>query len=180
MLKNFVIVLINRWKVIFSDKSFSSSTFLNTDIRKLLSPEKEVRIFLLHWEGVANIKDPWFQNCWVFFSSQPWVLFNHNLFFWESNKYIHYIFGDMNHFVLRWTLSFPWPFHSQDLFSNSPYCLPYHSYDVSLENLVLDHLITLQLIFSFVHITYNICLMLCWYFERRIPVLVTHARWRVK
>ena len=33
------------------------------------------------------------------------------------------------------------PFHSQDLISNSPYCLPYNSYDVSSENLVLDQLI---------------------------------------
>ena len=35
---------------------------------------------------------------------------------------------------------FDWPFNSQDLiiqiFSNSPYCLPYSSCDVSLENLV--------------------------------------------
>ena len=47
MLKNFVIVLINRWKVIFSDESFSSSTFFNSDTCKLLSPEKEVRIFFI-------------------------------------------------------------------------------------------------------------------------------------
>ena len=33
------------------------------------------------------------------------------------------------------------PFNSQDLISNSPYCLPYSSCDVSLENLVLDQLI---------------------------------------
>ena len=33
------------------------------------------------------------------------------------------------------------PFHSQNLISNSPYYLPYNSYDVSLENLVLDQLI---------------------------------------
>ena len=32
------------------------------------------------------------------------------------------------------------PFHSQDLISNSPYDLPYNSYDVHLENLVLDQL----------------------------------------
>ena len=32
------------------------------------------------------------------------------------------------------------PFHSQDLISNSPYYLPYSSYDVSSENLVLDQL----------------------------------------
>ena len=30
------------------------------------------------------------------------------------------------------------PSHSQDLISNSPYCLPYNSYDVSSGNLVLD------------------------------------------
>ena len=67
MLKNFVIVLINRWKVIFSDESFSSSTFFNSDICKLLSPEKEVRIFLLHWDRVAYIKDPWFLKLLIFF-----------------------------------------------------------------------------------------------------------------
>ena len=33
------------------------------------------------------------------------------------------------------------PLNSQDLISTSPYCLPYSSYDVSLENLVLDQLI---------------------------------------
>ena len=30
------------------------------------------------------------------------------------------------------------PFISQDLISNSPYCLPYKSYDVGSENLVLS------------------------------------------
>ena len=30
------------------------------------------------------------------------------------------------------------PFFSQDLISNSPYCLPYKSYDVSSENLVFS------------------------------------------
>ena len=34
-----------------------------------------------------------------------------------------------------------YPFNSQDLISNSPYCLPYNSYNVSSENLVLDQLI---------------------------------------
>ena len=41
----------------------------------------------------------------------------------------------------RISLGFPLPVYSltpQDLISNSPYCLPYSSYDVSLENLVLD------------------------------------------
>ena len=32
-------------------------------------------------------------------------------------------------------------FNAQDLIGNSPYCLPYTSCDVSLENLVLDQLI---------------------------------------
>ena len=92
MLKNFVIVLINRWKVIFSDESFSSSTFFNSDICKLLSPEKEVRIFLLHWDRVAYIKDPWFLKLLIFFAaSQPWVFFNHYLLVWKSNKCIQYI-----------------------------------------------------------------------------------------
>ena len=35
------------------------------------------------------------------------------------------------------------PFNSQDLLSNSPYCLPYKSCNVSLENLVLDQLMVL-------------------------------------
>ena len=30
------------------------------------------------------------------------------------------------------------PFFSQDLISNSPYCLPYKSYDVGSENLVFS------------------------------------------
>ena len=39
---------------------------------------------------------------------------------------------------LTWTVQ---PFNCQDLISNSPYCLLFNSYDVNLENLVLDHLI---------------------------------------
>ena len=30
--------------------------------------------------------------------------------------------------------------HSQDLFSNSPYCLSYNSYDTGTDNLLLDQL----------------------------------------
>lgn len=37
------------------------------------------------------------------------------------------------------------PFHSQDVNSYSPDCLPYSSYDASSENLVLDRLIIPQL-----------------------------------
>ena len=54
-----------------------------------------------------------------------------------------------------WNEKFPksWPFHSQDLISNSPYYLPYNSYDVSSENLVLDQLIIPWLIFFSILIT---------------------------
>ena len=49
------------------------------------------------------------------------------------------------------------PFNLQDLISSSPYCLPYSSFNVSFENLVLDQSIIPQLIFFFILIT---CLMI--------------------
>ena len=52
------------------------------------------------------------------------------------------------------TFKIPSPFHSQDLISNSPYDLPYNSYDFRLENLVLDQLhVIIPLIFFFILIT---------------------------
>ena len=45
------------------------------------------------------------------------------------------------------------PLTSKISFSNSPYCLPYSSCDVSLENLVLDQLMIPQLMFFFILIT---------------------------
>ena len=45
------------------------------------------------------------------------------------------------------------PFHPQDLISNSPYYLPYSSYDVSSENLLLDQLIIPWLTFFSILIT---------------------------
>ena len=45
------------------------------------------------------------------------------------------------------------PFNSQDLISNSFYCLPYSSCDINLENLVLNQLIIPWLIFFFILIT---------------------------
>ena len=45
------------------------------------------------------------------------------------------------------------PFHHQDLISNSPYCLPYNSYDVNSENLALDQLKIPALTFFFILIT---------------------------
>ena len=49
--------------------------------------------------------------------------------------------------------NFPWPFHSQDLISNSPNCLLYSSCDISLENLVLDQLIIPYSRFFLIHVT---------------------------
>ena len=56
--------------------------------------------------------------------------------------------GPVKSLTLSSTLSLPW---SQ--FSGSPYCLPYNSYDVSSESLVLDQLMIPKLIFFFIHIT---------------------------
>ena len=49
--------------------------------------------------------------------------------------------------------NFSKPFDSQDLISNSPYCLPYSSCDVNLENLSLDQFVIPWLIFFFILIT---------------------------
>ena len=56
------------------------------------------------------------------------------------------------------------PFHFQDLISGSPYCLQNSSYDVSLENLVMDQLIIPLLTFVFFLITcfLDILLMFRW------------------
>ena len=45
-------------------------------------------------------------------------------------------------------------------FGNSHYFLPYSSYDISLENLVLDQLIIPKLIFFFVLITFLLDIVL--------------------
>ena len=52
------------------------------------------------------------------------------------------------------------PFSSQDLISSSLYCLPYSSYDVRSENLVLDQLIIPLMIFFFILITYLLDIVL--------------------
>ena len=53
------------------------------------------------------------------------------------------------------TIKIPSPqsFHSKDIICSSPYCLPYNSQDISLENLVLDQLIVPKLIIFFIRIT---------------------------
>ena len=58
-----------------------------------------------------------------------------------------------------------WPFHSQDLINNSPYCLPYNSYDVSSENLVLSQLIVPKLIFFLILFTFLFDIVLIWWWE---------------
>ena len=52
------------------------------------------------------------------------------------------------------------PLHSQDLFSNSPYCLQYN-YDVGLQNLVLDQLLPPKWYYSLFSLV--VCLILYWY-----------------
>ena len=52
------------------------------------------------------------------------------------------------------------PFHSQDLISNSPFCLPYNSYDISQENLGLDQPMISWLIFFFILLTYLLDIVL--------------------
>ena len=58
------------------------------------------------------------------------------------------------HFLLVSQGSFDYkPLKSQDLISNSPYCLPNDSHFVSLENLVSDQLAILLVTFFFILIT---------------------------
>ena len=57
------------------------------------------------------------------------------------------------HLILKLRETNHKPFNSQDLISNSPYCLPYSFCDVSLENLVLDQLIIPLLIFFYILVT---------------------------
>ena len=65
------------------------------------------------------------------------------------------------------------PFNSQDLISNSPYCLPNDSHYVSLENVVLNQFVIPWLIFFFNshHFSAQYCIDLV----RRNSVLVTHG-----
>ena len=51
-------------------------------------------------------------------------------------------------------------FHSQDGISNSCYSLPYNSFVVNLENLVLDQLIIPQVIFFSILITFLVDVVL--------------------
>ena len=65
---------------------------------------------------------------------------------WGKVSQVQLIFGTgpLLYYALKcikWILNTRHKKCLRDLISNSPYCLPYISYDVSLENLVLDRLI---------------------------------------
>ena len=64
------------------------------------------------------------------------------------------------------------PFHFKDLITNSPSCLSYNSYDVSLENLVLDQLTIPQLKFFLNLINFLLEIVLILYGE---ILLVIHG-----
>ena len=66
------------------------------------------------------------------------------------------------------------PFNSQDLISNSPYCLLHNSYDVSLENLLLNRLIILLIINIYLHSSHFFARQ-CIVIVRRNSFLVTHS-----
>ena len=77
------------------------------------------------WEG---LKDKFWEGAWqneitVLYDNTPWKF---------------KIMTTMTQ--RREEVKYHWPFHSQDLFSNSPYCLSYNSYDTGTDNLVLDQL----------------------------------------
>ena len=61
-------------------------------------------------------------------------------------------------FTAYYQYAYPLPFLSQDLIS-SPYCLPYNSYDVSLENLVMHQLMIYWYFSLFSSLD---CMKLCW------------------
>ena len=91
----------------------------------------EIRYYLLLWEKYASET-----NLFLFLPFKKYLF---------VSDCICFLFHD---FLL--TLSFS---RSQ---SNSPYCLLYNLYDVSLENLVLDQLIIPSLICFFI-LTYYLC-----------------------
>ena len=70
MLTNFVIVLINRWKVTFSAESFFLNIF-NSDICKLLRSFKISKDFFLHWDRVEHIKEYSFKLLLLFLQVNP-------------------------------------------------------------------------------------------------------------
>ena len=76
-------------------------------------------------------------------------------------------------FFFKWYFKFCSPFHSQVFTSNSPFCLPHNSYDVTVENLILDQLIVPLLIFLF--FSDHLCTWYCTDIVRRNSVLDTYG-----
>ena len=95
---------------------------------------------------------------WVFcFSDLITGLFNQKQFLlWSNSVGIHtcdkQIRLSLCPCLLFW-INHDEPFQLQDLIGTSPYCLPYNSYNTSLESLVLNQLIIPYSIFFFILIT---------------------------
>ena len=66
------------------------------------------------------------------------VPFRDNTFFHHDLQYYVSGFFYLRVYFVKFDTAIFLPFHSQDLISNSPYYLPYNSYDDSSENLVLS------------------------------------------
>ena len=109
MLKNFAIVLINRWKVIFSDESFSSSKFFNSDICKLLRSckiNKDFCFFFAPRWGSLYLRSM-VSNCGFFFLQVIWPLTEQqksgdwfsqiSICSWESKLLVHFTLTRIRH-----------------------------------------------------------------------------------
>ena len=77
-------------------------------------------------------------------------------------------------FFFKWYFKCCLPFHSQVFISNSPFCLPHSSYDVTVENLILDQLIFPLLIFLSFFFD-HLCAWYCTDIARRNSVLNTYG-----
>ena len=77
------------------------------------------------WEG---LKDKFWEEAW---QNEITVLYDNT-----PTKFKIMTIMTQRHEEVKHHLNF----YSQDLFSNSPYCLSYNSYDTSTDNLVLDQL----------------------------------------
>ena len=87
--------------------------------------------------------------------------------------YIHWFFCLLKYFFLKWYFKWCSPFHSQVFTSNTPFCLPHNSYDVTVENLILDQLIFPLLIFLL--FSDHLCAWYCTDIVRRNSVLDTYG-----
>ena len=95
-----------------------------------------------------NYKQFWMDRCYL--KENEWLKIQQKL---EINRGVLLMFKQFWKDYSSNTFIILKPFHSQDLISNSPFCLPYNSYDVSSENLLLDQLLIPWLTFVFFLIT---------------------------